>query len=102
MNRPLSKQQLVIKPSVVTLVTLAALLLIGVPSARAGTQVGEVRVSLTVLDRCTMNTDDRRTTVACIAGGQYSILTDKPFATSVISTDNTPPAKGEKYIEIAF
>lgn len=102
MNRPLSKQQSVINPGVATLATLAALVLLGLPSARAGTQVGEVRVSLTVLDRCTMNTDDRHATVACIAGGQYSVLTDKPFATSVISTDKTAPASGEKYIEIAF
>ena len=74
--------------------------------AHAGTISGEMRVSLTIHDICTMNTEIPQPQIACSAGAPYRVYKDDFFAVSTATVAPemlmTSTSVNRKSVEIAF
>jgi hypothetical protein len=72
--------------------------------AHAATVSGEIRVSLTIRDVCTMNTNATPPEVACSAGAPFRVYRDGDFASpdsAALASSFTTSETGES-VEIAF
>ncbi|XUW93374.1 hypothetical protein OH764_32615 (plasmid) [Burkholderia sp. M6-3] len=81
---------------------LVLVALCGDPPAHAGTQTGAIRVSLTILDVCTLDTGTATPRVSCSAGAPYRILIGSRFATTRGESNVSFVQPATRVAEIAF
>jgi hypothetical protein len=72
------------------------------PSTFAHTGASDMPVSLVISDVCTLETSVQRPTVACVAGGQYRVLSGEFFANLRAGGVKAFASNAGAVVEIAF